>query len=292
VTAVVGSPRLRAGDPLRFLEALCLVFLLATAAEHSLAVQTMLRRWRPRVDAGGVDVLATLETLATLNTDVRRVGKVDQLLQLSGKVFLLAANAMYAVLLYINLTLQVPATFVRDPTVADTGGGIVGDAVRERWRHSEVDTVRPRVRESVAGDPLRQTLGENPNPNPNPNPVHQPHAAGAGLLRGVRPPVRRRALPALVKARRRHGWLLALWRRRDGCRVGRRRSASAALGCQRRRTRAAQPAGNHRAAGAAGLALQPLPVARFAGECRLVRFRARHEALENQASELGSRMSA
>jgi hypothetical protein len=114
VTAVVGSPRLRAGDPLRFLEALCLVFLLVTAAQHFLAVQATLRRWRPAVHADGdlMDLLGTLETLATLDTDVRRKGKVDQLLQLSGKLCLLAANATYAALLYINLTLRVPATFV------------------------------------------------------------------------------------------------------------------------------------------------------------------------------------
>jgi len=107
---VLRAAQLRADSPLRYLEALCLVYLLLTTAEHGLAVKAIVRRWRPRVDADGVDLVGTLESLATLDTDVRRKGEVDQVLQLSGKLALLAANALYITMLYLNLTLEMPVS--------------------------------------------------------------------------------------------------------------------------------------------------------------------------------------
>ena len=111
-TRVVRAAQLRADSPLRYLEVLCILYLLLTTAEHGLAVKAIVQRWRPRVDSDGVDLVGTLETLATLDTNVRRRGKVDQVLQLSGKVTLLVANALYAAMLYLNLTLEMPVSLL------------------------------------------------------------------------------------------------------------------------------------------------------------------------------------
>jgi hypothetical protein len=107
---VIRAAQLRADSALRYLEALCVVYLLLTTAEHGLAVKAIVRRWRPRVDSDGVDLVGTLESLATLDTDVQRKGQVDQVLQLSGKLALLVANALYITVLYLNLTLEMPVS--------------------------------------------------------------------------------------------------------------------------------------------------------------------------------------